>query len=155
MAVRRKTYSPTKVTRSLFDTESYFWKELETYMDATVRDNGADGFLKAPQAMLRAHPNTAKLQKEWDEHDEWFMCEGDLVKHYGKELEGYVLDCDGDVALLRIMGTVISHRSWGHGSEEFVVLVTDADEDGSWDGFGMARSDKMRFEQWVVRLKKD
>lgn len=136
-----RRYSPTKVRRRLDDDTL-----VAEYPDATVRDSGESGRLRLPTAMLRAYSNDLAAN---DPHGENFVCVGDLVEHYGKGLEGYVLDCDGDVALERIQGFVLSKDSFGHGVEWWQVLVSQDDE-GEWNGWGDGSN--LRIERWEVAI---
>lgn len=135
-------YSPTLVRRYVDDTL------VCEYPDATVRDQGESGRLRLPQAMLRAYSNDVSVNNEHDEH---FVCiRPDHVKHYGEGFKGFVLDCDGDIALERILGVVLSKHSFGHGHERWSVLVSQND-DGGWDGWG-SDSDPQRIERWEVSI---
>lgn len=150
------TYAPSSVTRSILTHEG--WKELETYEDATVRDNGEGGILRAPQAMLRAYSNDVNFYGDEDYqrgngiHVQTKTEAKQFARYYeSKEVQQYVMDCDGDIALKRVMGTVISKHDFGHFAQEWIVVVGYDKHDDDWDGFG--GMDALRYERWYVRLR--
>lgn len=144
-----RRYSPTQVKRYVL-TNGVQWELAETFEDATVRDNGESGFLRVPQAMLRAYSNDVA---KYDSHDEHFVCIGQHAEYYGKSSEGFVLDCDGDIALYRILGNVLSKHSYGHCAEEWVVQVSaEPDDDGNLEYNGWGDDNVMRVERWIVGL---
>lgn len=142
-----RRYSPTRVTRQVFDPKTYQWATGENYGDATVQDLGSDGMLDSPRAMLRAYSN----DPEWhNPHGEHFVCDDETVKHYGQSLRGYVLDADGDVALYRVMGHMLSRHAFGHAHERYTVLVSYEPARDDWNGWG--NMEKLRIERWTVML---
>lgn len=157
-----KRYSPTEVVRSIYQDGR--WVEIERYDDATVQDMDGDRRLGSKQAMLRAYSPDPTDDLYGDEQER----EGAGVhlnsgNVYGKDLQGYVLDCDGDVAVKRIvMNAVVSSHNFGHGSFEYTGIIGFEDvgvwgsgtrEVNEWTGFGGL--EQIRLEQWRVRLKDD
>lgn len=111
--------------------------EMGTYTDATVQSLGEDHFLHAPNAMLRAYANDPDFFGDED----YQRGNGIRVSKRKDTWPGYVIDCDGDIALKRTVGIVLGHDSFGHGSERWVVLVRDKDE-----------HDSLHIERWDVSL---
>ena len=147
-----KRYSPTKVTRMIFDTETQHWAELKIYEDATVRDQGTNNLVDAPFAMLRAYtPDINYYPQDYQKGNGlWWS-----------EEEGYLLDCDHDIQLERISGIVLGRYSFGHGSERWTVLVSkdrygEREERGLDPWNDASPYDKEhRFEEWHVMLAKE
>lgn len=158
-----KRYSPSSVVRSVY--KDVRWVEIERYDDATVQDLDSDRRLGSKQAMLRAYsPDPEDTFVYGDEEErEGAGVHLNTSDHYGKDLQGYVLDCDGDVAVKRIvMNAVIASYNYGHGSLEYTGIVGFEDvgawgsgtrEVNEWTGFGDL--EQIRLEQWRVRLKED
>lgn len=140
-----KRYSPTQVKRRILGS-GHQWIDLETYTDATVRDQGSDGFLDAPTAMLRAYAPDVSF---FGDPSEYMVVDEKLAQHYGDEMLGMVIDVDGDIALRRILGIVLSKHSFGHGNERWTVLV-GRESDGEWNGWDGMR--ELRPEQWWVEI---
>jgi len=152
------TYSPSIVLRYSAGKGGN-WDLIEEFEDATVRDNGSDAWLRVPQAMLRAYSNDPDFFGDEDyqagngihvqndaqakRHAEYF--ETGNVMHF-------VMDCDNDIALKRIMGTVISKFSFGHGVEDWIVLTQYNEDDDEWNGWG-GLNEPLRYEKWSVRLR--
>lgn len=153
-----KRYSPTKVTRSVLSATEYGrFEPVASYDDATVRDNGENGILGAPQVMLRAYSNDPEFYGDED----YLSGNGIGVVTSGRD-KGWVMDCDSDVALERIMMTVLSTHNHGHSQIEYTGIVNFSKEttwgNGTreikeWDGFGDNRT--VRIERWVINLHPD
>lgn len=155
-----KRYSPTVVVRSV--CQDGLWVEIERYDDATIQDLDRNYRLGSKQAMLRAYsPDPEDDLYGGEEEREGAGVHLNTSSHYGKDLKGYVLDCDGDIAVKRVvMNGVLSVSNWGHGSIEYVGVVDFEDvgawgsgtrEVNEWTGFGDL--EQIRLEQWRVRLK--
>ena len=155
-------YSPQKVYRFVMHAGDA--PELvATYDDATVRDQGKDGWLSAPQAMLRAYSNDPEFFGSedyrlgngigtWTQEDQVEYVKGNPS---GKNdfTVGVVYDCDSDLALKRIMmNVVISTYNFGHGSFEYIGFVSKSDDPDrrgdEYDGWGY-KGDH-RVEKWRV-----
>jgi len=154
------TFAPTVVYRYILG-EDGDWNLIETFEDATVRDNGDAGVLRLPQAMLRAYSNDPDFFGDEDYQDDNGIYvqtkkEAEQYARYydSKKVQQYVMDCDGDIALKRIMATVVGKYSWGHASEDWTVLTVYNKEDDEWDGWGFG-NEPLRFEKWSVRLRKE
>jgi hypothetical protein len=148
------------VTR--YALEGREWKQVEKYEDAIVRDQGEGGFLRVPQAMLRAYSNDPNFfgDEDYQQGNGIHVQTKAEAKRFAAyyeadEVQQYVMDCDGDIALKRIMATVLSKHSYGGGSEEWIVIVEKGD-DNEWDGFGYLNDNPpLRYERWYVKLRKE
>lgn len=171
-AVRRKgvgemntfRYSPQQVDRYVVNVGAVD-ELVARYLDATVRDQGTGNWLQAPQAMLRAYSNDPEFYG-----DEEYR-QGNCIKVWTQEAQdkytdpsnkyagradtysvGAVYDCDGDLALKRIMmNVVVSTHNYGHGSMDYVGFVNKADNPDrkgeEYDGLGFSNSE-FRIERW-------
>lgn len=163
MAARAKkgnaTYAPTSVVRSVLDASGR-WEDIETFEDATVRDNGdGGGMLRTPQAMLRAYSNDPDFFGDEDYqagngiYVQTVAEAKRFAKYYeSKKVEQFVMDCDSDIALKRLMATVVSKHSYGHASEEWIVLTSYNKAEDEWDGWGYG-NEGLRYERWYVHLR--
>jgi hypothetical protein len=158
-----KRYAPTTVRRSIYSDGT--WVEIESYDDATVQSVGQNHRLDAKEAMLRAYsPDPLDESVYGDEEErEGAGVHLNTSEHYGESAKGYVLDCDGDIAVKRIMmNAVLSVSDYGHGDLTYTGIVSFEDvgawgsgtrEVNEWTGFGGL--EQIRLEQWSVRIKKD
>lgn len=155
-------YARTEVTRYVLNKKHRPpWIEVEHFTDAKVQATGEDGYTDAPQAMIRAYSPNVEFygDEDYRNGNGIWVCDKEGTKHYGEDYVGLVLDCDGDLALRRILGTVLSHRSFGDGDDNYTVLTNRTpernrgDEKFEWDGWGW--SDEYRIEQWQVRFHKE
>lgn len=144
-------YAPTHVERVTFDPETYGWVAVVDYPDAQIVSISDDGVTRAPQVMLRAYsndPDTYNTQEE---------IEGNGI-HVADD--GWVYDCDSDIAVERIVMIPIARREYGQVTEHtgFVgYSKTGAWGSGTreveeWDGFG---HDAFRLERWYARFDLD
>lgn len=143
-----QTYASTKVSRYLLDEQNN-WVLVETFTDATVRDQGQGGLLRAEQAMLRAYSNDPDFfgDEKYQRGNGIYVVNAKQAKNYfnDPDMEGWVMDCDGDIALKRIMmDAVVSRYNFGHGHMEYVGVVG---EDDGWD------LRKIHLEKWVLSEK--
>lgn len=157
-------YCKTKVVRQILNPARYKergapqWLTVAEYNDALVRDQGESGELRAPQVMLRAYTNDPN--EFWDE--EYQNGNGiyvqtkkeaaEFARYYeDPKVQQYVMDCDGDIALLRISGYLLNRHNFGSGHELLTVLVSYEAEKKEWNGWGSDQ--RLRPEQWSVSLK--
>lgn len=77
-------------------------------------------------------------QEQADEYDYGFVV-------------GAVYDCDGDLALKRILMTVLSKHNHGHGHIVYTGLVSE--EDGEYTGWGGFQNPRM--ERWTAYIPEE
>lgn len=157
-------YTKTKVTRQILNPDRYRernapqWLTVAEYGDALVRDQGESGELRMPQVMLRAYTNDP--DEFWDEeyqagngiHIQTKQEAKEFATYYDDpKVQQYVMDCDGDIAIQRVMGYLLKRISYGGGREDLLVLVSHEAEKDEWNGWGSDRN--VRIEQWSIRLK--
>lgn len=167
-------YTKTKVTRQILNPARYssrtepYWITKAEYGDALVRDQGAEsGALRLPEVMLRAYTNDP--DEFWDEeyqqgngiHVQTKQEAKEFAAYYeDPKIQQYVMDCDNDIALQRVMGYLLKRSNYGGGREDLLVLVSFEDkgpwgsgtrEVNEWTGFGDDAN--VRIEQWSIRLK--
>jgi len=161
--VEQKRYSPTRVTRSVLKNGR--WEQIEEYDDATVQDIDRERRLGSAQVMLRAYSPDPTNESVYGNEEEQLGAGVHLntSNHYGKEMKGYVLDCDGDIAVKRIvMNGVLAVDNQGHGAQTYTGIVSFEEigawgsgtrEVKEWTGFGDLG--QVRLEQWDVYLAGD
>lgn len=148
-----QTYSAFTVTRSHTATH----EEIEKYDDATVRDQGENRLYGgAPAAMLRAYSNDPDFfgDEDYQRGNGIHVLSPSAAKRYNSpDMAGFVIDCDFDIALRRVEGIVLNKFSYGHGTDDWTMLVGYDKDDDEW-GRGY-RADNWRIETWRVELRKE